>query len=253
MLTCECGDGDFAWWHEGPKPIAPLVTKRARRCCSCKERIAVGDECSAVPRYRNPNYGSIEERIYGEGGEIPMATYFLCDRCAGLYESLDGLGFCVSLDEDLRETCREYAHMQRDAGVFRGQMMRKPPNLMSTSILQRSKADSTADLMRSTARCRVSRSTQAAQQPLAFSLSCVHTVQNNSMSSPCYAACRPLNCPPCRPAGCWTRCVSGFVTCTTAYGRSRPASIGCVPSFASTACATRAKWGSPRSRLFFPG
>ena len=56
------------------------------------------------------------------GDEEPLPTWYLCARCAGLYESLDGLGFCNLIGQDLRETCREYAQLQRDAGVFRGAM-----------------------------------------------------------------------------------------------------------------------------------
>ena len=60
------------------------------------------------------------ERIYAD--EEPLPTWYLCDRCAGLCESLDALGFCNLLGQDMRELCREYAQMQREAGVFRGQM-----------------------------------------------------------------------------------------------------------------------------------
>jgi hypothetical protein len=122
MLACSCDYDDPAWWHEDGGDVKPLNTKRMRRCCSCKDRIAVGEDCMAFPRWRTPNYGSIEERIFGEGGEVWLATWYLCDRCAGLYESLDGLGFCNLLGQDLRSVCREYAQMQREAGVFRGQM-----------------------------------------------------------------------------------------------------------------------------------
>ena len=122
-LRCDCDfDDDPAWWYEPCADVKPLATKRARRCCSCKDRIAVGDDCKAFPRWRNPNPGSIAEQIYGEDGEEPLATWYLCDRCAGLYESLDSLGFCGMLGDNLVETCREYGQMQRDAGIFRGQM-----------------------------------------------------------------------------------------------------------------------------------
>lgn len=122
-LTCSCGDDDYEWQHDGGRPVAPLATKRMRRCCSCKDRIAVGDDAKEFVRWRNPGYDTVEERIYGEGGEVPMASWWMCDRCAGLYESLDGLGFCLVLGEDMREVAREYADMQRAAGVFRGQMI----------------------------------------------------------------------------------------------------------------------------------
>ena len=121
MLSCSCGDdGDFGWWHDGGREPAPLATKRMRRCCSCKVRIAVGDECQEFVRWRNPDPDSIAARIYGD--EEPMPSWWLCERCSGLYESLDSLGFCGMLGQDLREVCREYAQMQRNAGVFRGAM-----------------------------------------------------------------------------------------------------------------------------------
>lgn len=125
MLSCYCDYGDDAdWWFIDTEGVAPLATKRMRRCCSCKDRIAVGDDCKAFTRWRNIGYSDPEVlvRIYGEGGEYPLPAWYLCDRCAGLYESLDGLGFCNLLGQDLRKVCREYAEMQRAAGVFRGQM-----------------------------------------------------------------------------------------------------------------------------------
>jgi hypothetical protein len=122
MLACDCDYGDdVAWWHDGPREPKPLATKRMRRCCSCKDRISVGDECVEFVRWHNPGEDSIEYRIYGE--DVPLASWWMCERCAGLYESLDGLGFCNLLGQDLRSVCREYAQMQREAGVFRGQMV----------------------------------------------------------------------------------------------------------------------------------
>ena len=121
-LSCDCNYFDPAWFYE-PQDVAPLSTKRSRKCCSCGERISVGDDAMAFIRYRHPEPGSVAERIYGEYGDEPLSTWYLCDRCAGLYESLDGLGFCNLLEQDMRELCKEYAEMQRDAGVFRGSMV----------------------------------------------------------------------------------------------------------------------------------
>ena len=129
MLSCSCDNDDAEWWYDDTKDVSPLATRRMRRCLSCKERIAVGDDCKAFPRWRNVNDYSdpdVVVRIYGEGGEYPLPTWYLCDRCAGLYESLDSLGFCDLLGQDLRKACRVYAQMQRDGGVFRGQMVMTP-------------------------------------------------------------------------------------------------------------------------------
>lgn len=123
MLSCYCDNDDAEWWYDDTGEVGPLTTKRMRRCCSCKERIAVGDDCRPIYRWRSVDYYS-EPRVisYIYGDEYPLTTWYLCDRCAGLYESLDSLGFCGLLGQDLREACREYAQMQRDAGVFRGHM-----------------------------------------------------------------------------------------------------------------------------------
>jgi hypothetical protein len=121
-LSCDCDNDDPDWWYRA-NPVAPLATKRSRKCCSCKERIAVGDDAMEFVRWRTPAYESVAERIYGEGGEEPLASWWLCDRCAGLYESLDALGFCIGAGEDMRSLAREYAEMQREAGVFRGELL----------------------------------------------------------------------------------------------------------------------------------
>ena len=123
-LTCECGD-DFEWYYEG-YVIGSLATKRSRKCKSCGEKIAVGDECMSFRRYRIvSDYMDPEVvvRIYGDGGEQPLPTWHLCDRCGGLYESLDSLGFCGLLGQNLIALCREYAQMQRDGCVFKGEMV----------------------------------------------------------------------------------------------------------------------------------
>ena len=125
MLSCSCDNDDADWFYDDTREVAPLATKRMRRCCSCKDRIAVGDDCKPFPRWRTVSYYSDPEvlvRIYGDGGEFALPTWYLCDRCAGLYESLDSLGFCDLIGQDLREVCREYGQMQREAGVYRGQM-----------------------------------------------------------------------------------------------------------------------------------
>lgn len=129
MLSCGCDNDDCEWWYEDQADVSPLATKRMRRCVSCKERIAVGDDCKKFTRWRTvSDYRDPEVlvRIYGEGGEMALPAWYLCDRCAGLYESLDSLGFCDLLGQDMRAVAREYAQMQREAGVFRGQMVMTP-------------------------------------------------------------------------------------------------------------------------------
>lgn len=108
-LSCYC-DNDGEWWHFAPDDFSTLDTKRSRKCCSCGERIAVGDVCGKFDRGRVPN-SIVEERIYGTE-EVPQSPWFMCERCTGLYFSLSDLGFCLNLGEDMRALVREYAAMK---------------------------------------------------------------------------------------------------------------------------------------------
>lgn len=71
-LSCSCGDydgDDIAWWYNTPDDYTTLQTKMRKRCCSCNELIDLGDTVLKFNRWRNPKT-EIEEKIYGEGGEI---------------------------------------------------------------------------------------------------------------------------------------------------------------------------------------
>jgi len=50
----------------------------------------------------------VEINIYGEDGEIPMASWFMCESCGDIYFSISELGFCVSLDESMQAALDEY-------------------------------------------------------------------------------------------------------------------------------------------------
>lgn len=100
-------DGDGAdWYWESNFQYYPLKTKRSRKCCSCSEKISVGDEAMIVHRHRPPNE-DIEERIYGD--EVPITTWYLCEKCGDLALSLKELGFCFTLgDESIKDQIKEY-------------------------------------------------------------------------------------------------------------------------------------------------
>lgn len=114
-LSCYCDNNDAEWYFMDPDdtaPYAPLATKRSRKCCSCGERIAVGDLSVRFTRFRYAGWDTIEAKIYGEGGEVSLPSWYMCERCGDLYYSLTELGFCVSLGvDDMRELVREYAGM----------------------------------------------------------------------------------------------------------------------------------------------
>jgi hypothetical protein len=112
-LSCECGEWDDAdWYYDNTSDYKPLDTKRRRRCCSCKSMINIGALCVESMRFRNPGYDTIEEKIFGEDGQIWLASHYLCETCADLYFSLEALGYCVSPGEDQRELVKEYADMK---------------------------------------------------------------------------------------------------------------------------------------------
>ena len=107
-LSCGCDSwGDDAEWWFTEGPFSPLDTKRSRKCCSCKDRVSVGAECLELQRWRSVNEDhDVEYRIYGD--EFPLASWYLCERCAGIYLSLEELGFCVDLSESMESQLAEY-------------------------------------------------------------------------------------------------------------------------------------------------
>lgn len=114
-LTCSCSDdygpGDKLWME--PKGYAPLTTKRSKKCCSCKARIEIGALCAEVPRVKIPET-DIEIRIYGEE-EKPIASAWMCERCADLCFSFIDLGYCAKPWEDQRELLADYVDMHAPA------------------------------------------------------------------------------------------------------------------------------------------
>lgn len=113
-LSCSCDDFDYEpgqWFWDSMGECAPLKSKRAKRCWSCKELIPVGALCSEITRQKVPKT-EVEQRIYGdfEGDNgVPIASKYLCERCADLCFSLEDLGYCPEPWEDQRELVKEYA------------------------------------------------------------------------------------------------------------------------------------------------
>jgi hypothetical protein len=102
-LSCTCEDyGE--WYYENQEQL-PLTTKRSRKCCSCGSKIAVGDLSTKFRRYRQPD-SDFEERFHGD--EVPMTSWYMCEVCGDLFDSLKELGYCVHLtgDEDMKDLCR---------------------------------------------------------------------------------------------------------------------------------------------------
>ena len=114
-LSCECDydyDGD-GWFFYKPSDYSTLKTKRARRCCSCGEPIAVGNTVVKFDRARRPR-NDIEERIYGECSDIVLASWFMCEGCGDHYFNLAELGYCITLPANTPAMVKEYAAYQQE-------------------------------------------------------------------------------------------------------------------------------------------
>lgn len=112
-LSCDCEydpePGDTIWWP--PRDFSTYTGRRKVKCCSCHDKIASGDLCGEFFRDKIAE-GEIEERIYGENGHVPRASWYMCEKCTGLYFSLYDLGFCVNISDDMRTLVKEYAQLK---------------------------------------------------------------------------------------------------------------------------------------------
>ena len=105
-LSCVCGDyDDEGWWFWPPNDYTLASVGRRNRCCSCKQLIERGSICTMFTRGRGPQ-SELEERINGD--EIPLASWWMCERCSDLYFSLTELGFCITLGDSMLDLAREY-------------------------------------------------------------------------------------------------------------------------------------------------
>lgn len=108
-LSCSCGewDGD-GWAYWTPRDFTTLKTSKRKRCCSCKELINIGADCVEFERFRYP-ITEVECRIVGDWDiEVELASYWMCGNCGGLFLNLEALGYCIDIEENMRELLKEY-------------------------------------------------------------------------------------------------------------------------------------------------
>ena len=107
-LSCSCENDDADWYYDNTDDFTVLDTKRGRKCCSCRANVKTGSTVLEIRRWRPPtdrcNY--IEESIYGD--EVPLASWFMCETCGGLYLAVVELGMCCELDEPIARQIKEY-------------------------------------------------------------------------------------------------------------------------------------------------
>jgi|GEM_PF-2461209 len=111
MLMCDCHE-DAPVIYEPDTRLSRLATRRGRKCCSCGERINVGDECLRIEMFRCCEPDSVDERIHGEWRR--MADRYMCERCAGLFWALEERGYCVPIEYDQRLLAREAGEIDRE-------------------------------------------------------------------------------------------------------------------------------------------
>ena len=119
-LSCDCSDWDdegIGWWK--PDEFKVLETKKRKRCKSCRRLISIGENVIEFERFHYPQH-DIEERIWGDGAEIPMASWFLCEHCGEIFLNLDDLNYCVRPDENMNLLLEEYqTEIIKDNGLFK--------------------------------------------------------------------------------------------------------------------------------------
>jgi len=107
MLSCSCYDDDFDWWYISPDDFTIFNSSRRKRCCSCRELIDIGLPCLEFDRWRY-SVSEVEENIYGNGGEIRLASWYMCEQCGEMYLNLTALGYCHWLGGSMRDDIKEY-------------------------------------------------------------------------------------------------------------------------------------------------
>ena len=117
-MSLECSNStyegeDCAWWWTRGRDLKPLSTKRSRKCCSCGCVIHRDEMAGKISRDREPN-SEIEDRIYGDN--VPMAPWYVCEKCFDLGESLFELGFSFSLGdgESLKDQIADYRMLEAE-------------------------------------------------------------------------------------------------------------------------------------------
>lgn len=116
-LTCDTySDEDYYDYYVEPSGFTTLQTKNRRRCCSCKKLINIGNAVLKFYCWRPPKT-DIENRIYGEEGEIPMASIYHCEGCGDQYMNLSALGYSMQPDEDMMLLLEEYVNSKKKKGT----------------------------------------------------------------------------------------------------------------------------------------
>lgn len=115
-ISCGCNDSDGGEPGQigayAPDDYSVYEGRRRTRCCSCGRTVSPGDTVARFDRFKVPKH-EIEKRIYGEDGEVPLASKYHCERCADLWFSIQDYGYCADYEQDMRTAAKEVAAAER--------------------------------------------------------------------------------------------------------------------------------------------
>ena len=121
-LSCSCytGEAEPGWWYycgascyDNPDIFIKPPVGRRKRCSSCGNLINHDEDVIEHYRVKVPKT-QVEVNIYGEDGEIPIASHWTCEKCSHIYLALDELGYCVSANENMNELLQDYNSEKSD-------------------------------------------------------------------------------------------------------------------------------------------
>ena len=103
MLSCSHEEGSWYYYH--PDKFGLFQQDKRKRCCSCHKLININDQCVEFIRCRETR-SDVEEKIHGD--EVPLASYFMCEKCGEIYFNLSNIGYCICLGDNMNELLSEY-------------------------------------------------------------------------------------------------------------------------------------------------
>lgn len=98
-LSCECEYNDEPEWiWYKPNNYSIFNSDVIEPCNSCGTDIITGDTCTKFRVFDCTEDGDDEE----------TASRYMCEECSDIYFSLDELGFCIGLGDDMHDLLADY-------------------------------------------------------------------------------------------------------------------------------------------------
>lgn len=118
-LTCGCDEfynlepGEIVWNFSDSFEV--LKTKRGRRCCEPKCNIIIkpGELVTIHERWKVPE-GDYENARFGEDGQIPRSSKFLCEKCSDMWFNLAEHGFDCVGPWEVWDCLKDYVALAKD-------------------------------------------------------------------------------------------------------------------------------------------